>query len=89
MTSNRGPKAWPSGMPATFKTDNWRCRYTFDRHGNNRAVVELIRAERVACQACAMTNRARASMAAPPPIRASVLHAIHDRVGRGALALRD
>lgn len=25
--SNRGTKVWPNGMPETFCTDNWRCRF--------------------------------------------------------------
>ncbi len=27
MISNRGVKAWPDGIPETFLTDHWRCRY--------------------------------------------------------------
>jgi isocitrate dehydrogenase len=27
MISNRGVKVWPDGMPETFTTDHWRCRY--------------------------------------------------------------
>jgi isocitrate dehydrogenase len=27
MITNRGVKVWPGGMPETFKTDHWRCRY--------------------------------------------------------------
>jgi isocitrate dehydrogenase len=27
MITNRGVKVWPSGMPETFKTDHWRCRF--------------------------------------------------------------
>jgi isocitrate dehydrogenase len=26
--SNRGTKVWPEGMPETFCTDHWRCRFT-------------------------------------------------------------
>jgi len=28
MISNRGLKVWPGGLPETFCTDHWRCRYT-------------------------------------------------------------
>lgn len=28
MISNRGVKVWPDGMPETFCTDHWRCRFT-------------------------------------------------------------
>ncbi|MBU6365403.1 MAG: NADP-dependent isocitrate dehydrogenase [Gemmatimonadetes bacterium] len=28
MISNRGVKVWPQGMPETFCTDHWRCRFT-------------------------------------------------------------
>jgi len=27
MVSNRGVKVWPDGLPETFCTDHWRCRY--------------------------------------------------------------
>lgn len=27
MISNRGTKVWPQGMPETFCTDHWRCRF--------------------------------------------------------------
>ena len=28
MITNRGVKVYPDGMPETFKTDHWRCRFT-------------------------------------------------------------
>ncbi|HEV2583011.1 MAG TPA: NADP-dependent isocitrate dehydrogenase, partial [Ktedonobacteraceae bacterium] len=27
MITNRGAKVWPDGMPETFCTDHWRCRF--------------------------------------------------------------
>jgi isocitrate dehydrogenase len=27
MITNRGVKVWPNGMPETFCTDHWRCRF--------------------------------------------------------------
>ena len=27
MITNRGAKVWPNGMPETFTTDHWRCRF--------------------------------------------------------------
>lgn len=27
MITNRGVKVWPNGMPETFRTDHWRCRF--------------------------------------------------------------
>jgi hypothetical protein len=27
MITNRGVKVWPKGLPETFCTDHWRCRY--------------------------------------------------------------
>ena len=27
MITNRGVKVWPDGMPETFCTDHWRCRF--------------------------------------------------------------
>jgi len=45
MISNRGVKVWPGGMPETFCTDHWRCRF-LAREGkqpNRATVVELLR----------------------------------------------
>lgn len=42
MISNRGTKVWPQGMPETFKTDHWRCRFMFEGRGNRGAVAELM-----------------------------------------------
>lgn len=30
MITNRGVKVWPKGMPETFCTDHWRCRFMTD-----------------------------------------------------------
>jgi len=27
MITNRGVKVWPAGLPETFRTDHWRCRF--------------------------------------------------------------
>lgn len=45
MITNRGVKVWPSGLPETFKTDHWRCRFECnDRHLKQKHVAELIMA---------------------------------------------
>lgn len=31
MITNRGVKVWPAGMPETFCTDHWRCRFMGER----------------------------------------------------------
>jgi len=31
MITNRGAKVWPGGMPETFCTDHWRCRFMAKR----------------------------------------------------------
>lgn len=31
LITNRGVKVYPEGMPETFCTDHWRCRYTSDK----------------------------------------------------------
>ena len=36
MITNRGAKVWPGGMPETFTTDHWRCRFL--AHNRNEAV---------------------------------------------------
>jgi isocitrate dehydrogenase len=33
LITNRGAKVWPHGMPETFCTDHWRCRYTSPTQG--------------------------------------------------------
>ena len=42
MISNRGTKVWPDGMPETFKTDHWRCRYMFDGVGTHADISALV-----------------------------------------------
>ncbi len=42
MITNRGTKVWPNGMPETFKTDHWRCRFMFEGRGNRGMVAELM-----------------------------------------------
>ena len=36
MITNRGVKVWPGGVPETFCTDHWRCRFT---RSDGRAVT--------------------------------------------------
>src|SRR6266496_1908274 len=33
MITNRGAKVWPEGMPETFCTDHWRCRFMAQNRG--------------------------------------------------------
>jgi isocitrate dehydrogenase len=33
MITNRGVKVWPGGLPETFCTDHWRCRFTTSTPG--------------------------------------------------------
>lgn len=45
LISNRGVLVYPGGMPETFKTDHWRCRFT-NPNGeilNNSDVLELLK----------------------------------------------
>jgi len=42
MITNRGAKVWPDGLPETFKTDHWRCRFMFDGAGDNAAIIALL-----------------------------------------------
>lgn len=37
MITNRGVKVWPRGLPETFLTDHWRCR--FQPEGENREIT--------------------------------------------------
>ena len=40
MITNRGVKVWPHGLPETFKTDHWRCRY-MGKDGDELGKVEI------------------------------------------------
>lgn len=44
MITNRGVKVWPDGLPETFCTDHWRCRYVAEpgKQFNKAMVVELL-----------------------------------------------
>jgi isocitrate dehydrogenase len=44
MITNRGVKVWPDGLPETFCTDHWRCRFLAPRAGGaaRSHVVELL-----------------------------------------------
>ncbi|MDC1068484.1 NADP-dependent isocitrate dehydrogenase [Candidatus Kapabacteria bacterium] len=45
MITNRGVKVYPDGMPETFKTDHWRCRYVSKSSEiNNSDILELLSA---------------------------------------------
>ncbi len=39
MITNRGTKVWPDGLPETFCTDHWRCRFMGDGGGITPAQV--------------------------------------------------
>ena len=45
MITNRGVKVWPQGMPETFCTDHWRCRFMAAREKsfNRSMIIELLR----------------------------------------------
>jgi isocitrate dehydrogenase len=42
MISNRGVKVWPEGMPETFCTDHWRCRFLAEGATSHGAIVGLL-----------------------------------------------
>ena len=44
MITNRGVKVWPQGLPETFCTDHWRCRFMAgsNKQFNKAMVVELL-----------------------------------------------
>ncbi|GAC1620490.1 MAG: NADP-dependent isocitrate dehydrogenase [Ktedonobacteraceae bacterium] len=45
MITNRGAKVWPQGMPETFCTDHWRCRFTSPTKGSivtHEQVISLL-----------------------------------------------
>ena len=42
MISNRGVKVWPDGMPETFCSDHWRCRFTAAESGATVSHTQII-----------------------------------------------
>jgi len=42
MITNRGVKVWPEGLPETFCTDHWRCRFKADGPISHTAIVGLL-----------------------------------------------
>ena len=44
VISNRGEKVYPEGMPETFLTDHWRCRYLHPegRPVSHQHIIELL-----------------------------------------------
>ncbi len=45
MITNRGVKIWPGGLPETFCTDHWRCRFMAEegRQFDKTMIVDLLR----------------------------------------------
>jgi isocitrate dehydrogenase len=44
IITNRGVKVWPQGLPETFCTDHWRCRFEAadDKQANKAMIAELL-----------------------------------------------
>lgn len=43
LITNRGVKIWPNGLPETFCTDHWRCRFKFaNTPASSRDIVKLL-----------------------------------------------
>jgi isocitrate dehydrogenase len=42
MVSNRGTKVWPKGLPETFCTDHWRCRFTSAQEGGTITHAQIV-----------------------------------------------
>ena len=43
MITNRGVKVWPNGLPETFCTDHWRCRFMHrNSSANHQDIVQLL-----------------------------------------------
>src|SRR5205807_197950 len=43
MITNRGAKVWPGGMPETFCTDHWRCRFLAHNQGEPVSHSQIIK----------------------------------------------
>jgi isocitrate dehydrogenase len=42
MISSRGVKVWPGGVPETFYTDHWRCRFLAPQEGTPVSHSQII-----------------------------------------------
>jgi len=42
MVANRGVKVWPGGLPETFCTDHWRCRFLAEGSVSPGQVIALL-----------------------------------------------
>jgi isocitrate dehydrogenase len=42
VITNRGARLWPNGLPETFKTDHWRCRYLSPTKGSPISHAQII-----------------------------------------------
>jgi isocitrate dehydrogenase len=42
LITNRGVKVWPEGLPETFCTDHWRCRFLADQPIRHQDIVTLL-----------------------------------------------
>ena len=42
MITNRGVKVWPGGLPETFCTDHWRCRFTRADPSEQLGAVQIL-----------------------------------------------
>ena len=43
MISNRGVVVWPQGLPETFCTDHWRCRFmAAEGSGRKADIIDLL-----------------------------------------------
>jgi isocitrate dehydrogenase len=42
MITNRGVKVWPNGLPETFCTDHWRCRFKANGDVAYSTIIELL-----------------------------------------------
>ena len=43
MITNRGVKVYPDGLPETFCTDHWRCRFVAENDATFDQVLGLLR----------------------------------------------
>lgn len=42
LISNRGARVWPNGLPETFTTDHWRCRFLSKRPISHTQITDLL-----------------------------------------------
>jgi isocitrate dehydrogenase len=56
VITNRGVKVWPDGLPETYCTDHWRCRFVSDSTVSYEQVLDLLQSVNAICEVIKTEN---------------------------------